>query len=101
MRGSELNKIIDCLVENFTPLNQLPKERIPEIADASRIIKLQKGENFQLENGTNGDYLFLLKGHLDLMLPTGAISLINSDSSTSLPFVLPSTAYPGQIDFPK
>ena len=94
MRGVELNNIIEHLVEHFTPFNQLAKERIPEIADAIRVIEILKGEVFQLRSETGGDYLFLLKGHLDLILPTGALSLLNMENSQHRPFVLPPTAYP-------
>ena len=97
MSGSELNKIIEHLTQNFTPFNQLSKERIPEIADALRVIEMQKGEIFQLESDTGGDYLFLLKGHLDLVLSTGAVSLLNTENSNNRPFILPSTSYPATL----
>ena len=92
MHGFELNRIIEHMAENFTPFNQLSKERIPEIADALRIIEMRQGEIFQLKSDTNGDYLFLLKGHLDLVLPSGTISLLSTENSKNRPFVLPSTS---------
>ncbi|MCI0506828.1 MAG: cyclic nucleotide-binding domain-containing protein [Gammaproteobacteria bacterium] len=94
MRGFELNKIIEYLAKNFTPFNQLSKLRIPEIADALRVIEMYKGEIFQLRSDTNGDYLFLLKGHLDLLLPTGEVSLLSARNAKSRPFVLPPTTRP-------
>jgi len=93
MRGFELNKIIEHLAANFVPFNQLSRERIPEIADAIRIIEMYKGEIFQLKSENNGDYLFLLKGHVDLILPTGSISLLNTENSQNRPFVLPATSF--------
>jgi rhodanese-related sulfurtransferase len=92
MRGTELNNIISKLARNFAPFHQLPKERIPEIADAARVIEMRKGEVFNLRSDSNGDYLFLIKGHLDVVLVSGAVSLINTENNISRPFVLPTSS---------
>jgi len=94
MRGVELNSIIEHLTKNFAPFNQLSEARIPEISDAIRVIEIMKGEVFQLSSEAGGDYLFLLKGHVDLLLPSGSISLLNSEHNQHRPFVLPTNDYP-------
>jgi len=94
MRETDINNIIHHLAENFTPFAQLPKERVPELAEVSRIIEMLPGEVFQLSSNASGDYLFLIKGHLNIEMPSGAISLVNAEYSKSRPFVIPATTTP-------
>lgn len=94
MRGTEINNIINHLAEHFAPFTELAKERIRELADVSRILEMQQGEMFQLKGNAGGDYLFLIKGHLNVELESGAISLVNSDYSNSRPFVIPASIQP-------
>lgn len=97
MHSIKLHKIIEQLVENFSPFNRLSKENIPELAESIRVIEMYSGEVFQLQGELCGDYLFLVKGHLDLILPNGAISLLNTENTRNRPFVLPANAYPATL----
>ena len=91
MRGTRINNIIDHLAEHFAPFAELAKERLRELGDASRILEMQQGEIFQLKADAGGDYLFLIRGHLDVVIEDSEISLVNSEYSKSRPFVIPSS----------
>jgi len=94
MRGTDISNIISHLAEHFAPFNELAKERLRELGDASRILEMQRDELFQLRADAGGDYLFLIKGHLDVACDGSEISLVNSEYSKSRPFVIPVSIQP-------
>jgi rhodanese-related sulfurtransferase len=89
MRSSLIKRVINSLVAHYRPFNLLSPERIPEISNIARFMELRNGEIFQLRLGKSRDYLFVVEGGVDVILPGGIVSLVNAKEQRSRSFTLP------------
>lgn len=90
MKFTQIEKAINTLVRKYSPFNRLSTNRIDDIIDTARFFILKKGEAVQLGASVKGDYLYLIEGRLDIVLPNGTISLLNEIDHGNKPFTLPS-----------
>jgi len=94
----EINEsILNILIEKYKPFQSFPPEKYHEISTVLRVLELYKDENLYLRPAGIHDHLFLIKGHVDIDLPDGEISLVPMDDYNVKPLLLPDAPGPFRL----
>lgn len=88
MKIQSTTNIIKTLIEKLKLFHSFDEDNIDVVAEAVRIIELNKDEVLELRPSGNQDYLFLVDGHMDIESGDGVISLIPVAGSECKPLLL-------------